>query len=116
MTLITLKILISAGLVALISEVAKRSVFWGGITASLPVVSILALIWLYAETRNTKTVAELSTNIFWMVLPSLALFLILPILLKKAFAFHWALILSCIVTIAAYWAMIHLLQKFGIKL
>ncbi len=66
-----------------ISEAAKRSTLLGGILASLPLTSLLAFIWLYGETGDTGKIANLSVSIFWYVLPSLVLFVALPILLAR---------------------------------
>lgn len=66
-----LKISISALLITIISEVSKKYSIIGGILASLPIVSILALNWLYLETRDLKQISQLSISIFWMVVPSL---------------------------------------------
>jgi hypothetical protein len=78
------KVLITTALVVAVSEVSRRSTLIGGLLASLPVVSLLAMIWLYLETRDAGKVAALSTSIFWLVLPSLVFFLVLPPLLLKA--------------------------------
>ncbi len=68
-----IKVLISAFLVATISEIAKRSSVFGAILASIPLVSVLAMVWLYIDTQNAREVAMLSKAIFWLVLPSLIL-------------------------------------------
>lgn len=74
MTQYVVKVLITAALIVAVSEVSKRSTFLGGLLASLPLVSFLALLWLYLDTKDTAKVAALSTSIFWMVLPSLVFF------------------------------------------
>jgi hypothetical protein len=93
----------------------KKSSLIGGIIVSLPIVSILALLWLWIDTKDKVQVAQLSTTIFWLVIPSLVLFISLPVLLKK-FAFGWALLMSCTLTIVAYYLMIGILGLFHIKL
>lgn len=103
-------------LVVLISEISKRSTLVGSILASIPLVSVLAMIWLYIDTENTKKITELSYSIFWLVLPSLTLFVSLPLLLKKGLSFYLSMSLSMILTILAYYLMILVLGKFGIKL
>ncbi len=113
MTFAVLKIIISAVLIALISELAKRSALWGGVLASLPLVSLLAMIWLYVDTKNAQLVANLSTSVFWMVIPSLTLFLVFPWLIKKQLPFYGALALSCIATVMAYYGTLAVLQRFG---
>ncbi len=83
---IAIKVLISAGIIVLVSELAKKSPFLGGLLASLPLVSSLGLIWLYIDTKDTQQVSNLSGSIFWLVIPSLSLFLLLPVLLKKGWS------------------------------
>ena len=116
MTLSVVKVIVSAVLIALISELSKRSTLWGGILASLPLVSLLAMVWLYVDTKNVQSVANLSTSIFWMVIPSLTLFLVFPWLIKKQMPFYGALAISCVATVIAYYGMLALLQRFGIKI
>ena len=77
-----IKIVISAILIVLISEIAKRNTLLGSVLASIPLVSVLAMIWLYIDTQNTQQIILLSKGIFWLVLPSLVLFITLPIFLK----------------------------------
>ena len=110
------KVLVTATLVVAVSEVAKRSSLWGGVLASLPLVSILAFVWLYVDTGNAQAVAALSRSIFWLVLPSLPLFLLLPALLRFGWAFWPSLGISCIVTAAAYLALVWVLERSGIQL
>lgn len=111
-----IKILVSAILITLISEIAKRSSFWGGVLASVPVVSVLAFIWLYIDTKSTAKIISLSYSIFWLVIPSLTLFLILPQLLKAGLDFFAALFISIIAMIIFYYLMIFILDRFGIKI
>ena len=111
-----LKFAISAALIVGISEVAKRSSFLGGLLGSLPLVSLLAFVWLYRDTRDTAKVAALSTSIFWLVLPSLGLFIALPVLLKRGVSFYPALGAAVAVMLMGYGAMVFVLTKLGIKL
>lgn len=110
-----LKVLISSFLIVLISEVSKKSSLFGSIFASIPLVSVLAFIWLYIDTNDKSKISELSYGIFWLVIPSLSLFLILPVLLKKM-TFYPALALSIIGMVIFYFIMIFVLDKMGIKL
>ncbi len=89
-----IKVLISAILIVGISELSKRSSLIGAILASIPFVSVLAFIWIYVDTKNVETISKLSYSIFWLVIPSLVLFVILPIFLKyfkyrNAFAMYF---------------------------
>jgi hypothetical protein len=116
MTYYTLKIIVTTLLVVLISEIAKRSSFMGAILASVPLVSILAMLWLYIDTKDISKVSALSSSIFYFVLPSLSLFVALPLLLKQGINFYLSISLSIGVTVLSYWIMISVLNHFGIKL
>jgi hypothetical protein len=111
-----IKVAITAVLVVAIAEVAKRSSLLGAVLASIPLTSVLAMIWLYADTGDTEKIAELAGSIFWLVLPSLALFVALPLLLRAGWPFAASLLLSSALTVACYFAMIVLLKRFGIAL
>jgi hypothetical protein len=111
-----IKVLITSVVVVAVSELGKRSSLWGAVLASLPLTSLLAFIWLYTSTGNTKDVAALSQGICWMVLASLPLFVLLPILLRHQVAFWPALAASCAAMLAIYFALIWTLGRFGIRL
>lgn len=114
MTYYWIKILVTTALVIIISEVAKRSTLVGAILASVPLISVLAMIWLYIDTRDVDRVSELATSVFWLVLPSLALFISLPILLQQGVNFYLSMLISIVLTIVCYFIMLHLLSRFGI--
>jgi hypothetical protein len=108
------KIALTAVLVVAVSELAKRSTFWGAALASLPLTSLLAFVWLYAEGGETKRVADLSLGILFLVIPSLLLFLLLPLLLRLGWGFWQSLGMACLATALAYVAMVWGLAKFDI--
>ncbi len=110
------KIVITTILIVLISEISKRSTLVGSILASIPLMSVLAMTWLYVDTGDNAKVIELSTSIFWLVIPSLTLFISLPLLIKKGIGFYPSMAMSMALTIIAYYLMILILGKFGIKL
>lgn len=110
------KIAVSAVLIVAISEIAKRSSLLGAVLASVPLISIIAMIWIYHETGDTAKISALAFNIFWLVFPSLALFIILSILLKSGLSFYASLGISLGVTIICYFAMLVALKYFGIQL
>ncbi len=109
------KILLTAGIVVAVSEASKRSSMLGGLLASLPLVSFLGMIWLYIDTGSTEKVADLSKSVFWLVLPSLPFFLMLPFLLKKGWGFYSSFGLSTAVMLGLYYGMMVLLSKSGIE-
>lgn len=110
-----IKIVVTALLVVVTSEVSKRSTFVGALLASVPIVSVLAMIWLYNDTRDAAQVAALSKSVFWLVLPSLVLFLLLPALLARGFHFYLSLAASIGVTIVVYLGAISLGRNLGIR-
>lgn len=114
--LYVVKVAISAMLIVLISEVSKKFPTLGGLIASLPLLSVLGMIWLYADTRNSELLATHSLGTFWFVLPSLPMFLLMPWLLRKGLPFALVLSLSCLLTIGLYVLMVMLLKRFGIAL
>jgi hypothetical protein len=116
MTQVILKVLITSILVVAISEAAKRSSLFGALVASLPLTSLLAMGWLYADTGDAQKVADLAYGIFWLVLPSLILFLLLPYLLNKGYAFVPSLAVSIFATAGGYLAMLALLKRAGIQI
>lgn len=112
----TLKIVITTLLIILISEIAKRSSFLGAILASVPLVSVLAMLWLYIDTKDIAKISALSYSIFWLVLPSLTLFVTLPFLLKQGINFYLSMAISIGIAVMSYWCMISILNHFGIEL
>ncbi len=115
MLLYIIKLIISASIIVVASEISKKYPSIGGVLISLPLTSLLAIIWLYLDTKNTQKVIELSYTVFWMVIPSLALFIILPLLLKKMLFFP-ALAIACSVTVLLYKLTAVLIKKFNILL
>ncbi|MGP1680416.1 MAG: DUF3147 family protein [Burkholderiales bacterium] len=116
MTYLILKAVLSGLIVMLVSEIAQRSPGLGGLVASLPLVSILAMIWLWRDTADVERIAVLSQATFWFVLPSLPLFLMLPVMLRHGVAFWLALGFSCLITMALYAAVFWLLPRLGIAI
>lgn len=111
-----INVFVTAVVVVAVSEIARRSSFWGAALASLPLTSLLAFIWLYRGTGNTEAVIALSHGIFWLVLAALPLFLIFPALLKNGMTFWPALGTACLVTVGCYFGVVWLLARFGIRL
>lgn len=108
-----LKLAITAAVVVAVSEIARRSSVWAALLASLPLTSLLAFVWLYVETRDVQRVAALSQSIFWLVIPSLLLFLVLPWLLRSGWGFWSSLATACGVTAAAYLGTLWLMGRWS---
>jgi len=116
MLYLILKAGLSGVIVAIVSEVAKRYPGLGGMIASLPLVSLLGMIWLWHDTEDNERLASHSSATFWFVLPSLPMFLLIPELLRRGVGFWPALIAGCLLTVALYSFMIWLGPKIGMRL
>lgn len=116
MLYLALKALLSGAIVAVVSETAKRSPALGALIASLPIVSILGMAWLWRDTGEPERIAAHAEATFWLVLPSLPMFLVLPWLLRQGLGFWPALALSCALTAALYlMATAWLLPRIGVR-
>src|SRR4051812_15724340 len=93
-----IKVLLSAVIIVAIGEVSKRSTGASALLAALPLTSLLAFAWMYFDGAPLARIAELSGQIFWLVLPSLILFALLPVLLNRGFGFWVSLCISSVVT------------------
>ena len=111
-----IKAAISGILVSVISETARRSPALGALIASLPLVSVLSMIWLWRDTQDSERIAAHAEATFWYVLPSLPMFLVLPALLRHGMNFYAGLALCCAMTALLYVVMVTALKRFGIEL
>lgn len=109
-----LKTIISAVIIVAVAEIAKRSTVIGAAIASLPLTSLLAFIWLYRDTHDTARISTLSLEIFWLVIPSLALFLALPWFIRLGWSFWWSLLAAMVVTAGSYGILFWLLRRLQI--
>lgn len=116
MLYVAAKALLSGIIIAVVSELAKRSPGLGALIASLPLVSILAMIWLWRDTSDVVRIADHAEATFWLVLPTLPMFLVLPWLLRQGAQFWLAMSASCVLTIALYVIALWLLPRFGIEI
>ena len=114
MTQYVIKIVLSAVIITVVSEIGKRSALLGGIVVSLPLVSLLSLIWLWGETKDVERVSTFCWSVFWLVLPSLALFAAIPLLMKRGVAFPAALAGSILLMVACYLVFVAGARRFGL--
>ncbi len=105
------KVLISAALMVAVSEIAKRNALAAAVLASVPLVSVMAMLWLYLETRDPARIIAFCRDIVVLILPSLVLFVLLPLLLERKAGFYLSLGLSIAATVAAYGLTIFVLRK-----
>lgn len=109
------KYLATAGVVVLVSEVAKRSDKLGGLIAALPLITILSLIWLHLENQSPEKVANHARYTFWYVIPTLPMFLIFPWLLPKL-GFWLTLLVCAVVSVLCFVLFAFIVRRFGIDL
>ena len=88
----------------------------GALLESAPLVSVLAMIWLYVDTGDVAKVSELASSVFWLVLPSLALFIALPLMLSQGVNFYLSLTISIVITVICYGLLVVILRFYGIEL
>ncbi|MBY0420762.1 MAG: DUF3147 family protein [Parvularculaceae bacterium] len=113
---LVVKAVISAILIVAVSEVAKRSPAFGALVASLPLVSVLGMIWLWRDTSDPVRLADHAQATFWYVLPSLPMFLLIPAMLRAGAPFWLSLGAGMILTAVLYLIMTFVLARFGVSL
>jgi len=116
MLYLIVKAVISGILIAVASEVARRWPGWGALIVSLPLVSILAMLWLWRDTHDPVRMAAHVEATFWFVIPSLPMFLLIPSMLRQGWSFWTALLAGCALTIALYLGTTWIGPRFGLRL
>jgi hypothetical protein len=116
MLYLAIKAGISGILIAVISDVSKRYPGFGGLIASLPLVSVLGMIWLWRDKPDAMNMAAHAEATFWFVLPSLPMFLLIPALLRNGIGFWLALALGCLLTVALYGLTVWIGPRLGLRL
>ncbi|HBO4599515.1 TPA: DUF3147 family protein [Pseudomonas aeruginosa] len=115
MAWIITKYVLTAGIVVLVSELAKRSDKLGGLVAALPLVTVLTLIWLYVEQQSQEKISNHAWYTFWYVVPTLPMFLAFPLLLPRLG--FWPTLITCIViTMVCFGLFALFVRRFGVEL
>jgi len=110
-----INVLVSAVLIVLISELAKRHSLFAALIASLPLTTLMAMLWMRLDGSSVSDIAGLCSAVFWLVLPSLVFFLIFPLMIKQGLAFWLSLGISVTATAVAYFLMLPLLRRWDIQ-
>lgn len=113
MWLYVAKVALTALIVVAVTEVAKRSTLWAAVLASLPLTSLLSFVWIYVESGDTRQIAAMADGILWLVLPGLAFFVLLPLLIRGGASFWASLGIASAGTVAAYLVTLRLLGQKG---
>ena len=116
MLYLIIKAALSGIIIAIVSEVAKRFPGFGALIASLPLVSVLGMIWLWRDKPDVPNMAAHVEATFWFVLPSLPMFLLMPWMLRSGLGFWTSLAFGCALTISLYLVMTWIGPKFGLRL
>jgi hypothetical protein len=116
MLYLIIKAAISGVIVSAVSEIARRYPGWGGLLASLPLTSLLAMLWLWRDSGDAERVAELSQSTIWFFVPSVPLFIALPILIRNGVGFWLSMAIVVAGTLALYALWFWVAPKVGIKL
>lgn len=110
------KALLAGAMIAAIAELGRRLPAMGALVASLPLVSVLGMIFLWQARPDAENMAVHAQATFWYVLPSLPMFLLIPVLLRGGVHFWIALALGCALTVGLYLLMMHIGPRFGLRL
>ena len=113
---LAIKAALSGIIIAAVSEIAKRHPGFGALVASLPLISVLGMIWLWKDKPDIENMASHVEATFWFVLPSLPMFLLMPWLMRNGGGFWLSLSVGCAVTIALYLGMAWLGPRLGLRL
>ena len=116
MKFLILKYAVTAFIIVLVSEVAKRTDRLGALLASLPFVTIMVMIWLYIEGQGYEKISNHAFYTFWYVIPTLPMFLAMPVLLKNGIGFWWALGICVGITMVCFIITAYIANKFGVTL
>lgn len=116
MTWFLVKAALSGLIIAAVSEIARRNSAVAALVASLPLVSVLGMIWIWGETRDMGRIATHAQATFWYVLPSLPMFLLIPALIRAGMGFWVSLAAGCAMTVLLYLAVVWIGPRFGLNL
>lgn len=111
-----IKAALSGLIIAAVAEIARRSPGFAALVASLPLISVLGMIWIRLGGADSGRIADHAEGTFWFVLPSLPMFLLMPALLRAGLNFWVALAAGCALTVALYVLMLWVGPRLGLKL
>jgi hypothetical protein len=116
MSYFLIKAILSGVLIAAVSEIARRSPGFGALVASLPLISVVGMMWLWRDTGDAIRIADHAQATLWYVLPSLPMFVLIPVMLRAGWGFWSALLAGCALTVVLYLGMMWLAPRVGIRL
>ncbi|BDS05318.1 hypothetical protein NT6N_03580 [Oceaniferula spumae] len=116
---VILKYFITAAVVVAISEIAKRSDKLGALIAALPLVTVLAMTWMFFELKGqeqTEKIANHAWYTFWYVIPTMPMFLLMPWMLRRGISYGWTLLAGCVLTAVLFIVTAWVMKRFGVEL
>lgn len=116
MLFLFIKYAITALIIVIVSEVAKRADRLGALLASLPLISIMIMIWLYFEKQGVGKISNHAFYTFWYVLPTLPMFLLMPWMLNRGIHFWLSMGISILITILCFILTVCVMKRFGVQL
>ena len=115
MAFILTKLFFTAGLIVLVSEIAKRSDKFGGMVAALPLTTFLLIFWMYYEGASEAKIANHITYTLFFVAPTLPMFFLFPWLIGKV-GFYGAVAGSLVLTCACLYLFNLFSEAVGFRL
>jgi hypothetical protein len=116
MLMIVVKYLVTAGIVVAVSEIAKRTDKVGALIASLPMVTVMVMFWLWFEDQPTEKIANHAWYTFWYVIPTMPMFLLVPWMLQRGINFWLTMLAGMILTCCCFLLATVILRRWGIDL
>ena len=116
MVMLIVKYLFTAGIIVLVSEVAKRTDLVGALIASLPFVTIMVMFWLWYEGQGAEKISNHAFYTFWYVIPTLPMFLVMPAMMNRGINFWWSLLAGVATTIVMFVVTALVAKRFGVEL
>ena len=108
------KIGLTALIIFAVVQVSERSTLLAAVLASIPIVSVLAMMWMNHEGQSTEEISLFAKEIVWLLIPSLLMFIVMPLLIDRGWEFYPALGGGLATTIVGYFIMIHVMEKYGL--
>ena len=108
----TFKILLTALVIFAVAQLSQRDTLLAAVLASIPLVSVLAMMWMNQDGASNEDIVNFSKDIVWLVIPSLLLFIVMPELIERGWNFYPALGSGLCATVIGYFLMIELMNKF----
>lgn len=109
-----IKVLVTVAIILLVTEISKRDTLLGGFVASLPLISYLSFIWIYIDTNDSTRIAQLSMQIFWLVIPSLIFFIVFAVLINLQISFSISMAVATMLMFIGYGMAFYLLKIFPV--